>query len=206
MKNFKHLCMISSAASLLGGCVSLLPDAPKPSDKLTLESSMIPEQGAHKKSDSVLAVAPPHSSDYRDTTRVVVFHEKSGALVQDYMIGTEWSDRLPLAFQSALIQSLESQQLFKGVIYQSEAIDSELILMTDIRRFDVVVNPQGSQELVVEITGNLLRSTGRQLMSQRNFSTKEALTEKNLKGLQGAYKLALTQILKDINGWVREKV
>lgn len=205
MKYHKNILLISSAVIFLGGCVSVLPEAPKLSDKLVLD---VASRDSSKKlaTHNVLAVSQPRCSDFRDTTRIVVFHEKTGAVIQDYLVGTEWSDRLPLSFQSVLVQTLSNSNMFRGVIYQSESIDADLLLMTDIRRFDVVVQPMGSQELVLEITGNLLKTTGRQLISQRTFSKKEALAEKNLKGLQESYNAALTHLLQDISQWVQEKI
>lgn len=206
MKNSNTRVMIFTAATFLNGCVNVLPQAPVPSDKMSLDFSGALEAGASKTSTHVLSVALPRCSDFRDTTRVVVFHQKDGAEVQDYVVGTEWADRLPVAFQGALVHSLRPLKLFKGVVYQSDAIDSEFILMTDIRRFDVTASEAGRQGIVLEVTGNLSQSAGRILVSQKTFAVKETLEEKGLKGLQNAYSHGLDQILMAIHQWIRESV
>ncbi|MFQ5562092.1 MAG: ABC-type transport auxiliary lipoprotein family protein [Parvularculaceae bacterium] len=117
-----------AAATLVSGCVSVLPKAPPPAARYAMEPVAAAAEGPAV--DWRLIVENPAATRIYDTTKVAVARE-GGRF--EYLAGSEWADRAPRLIQSALVQSFENSGRILGVGGRSAIPLAEFVLQTDIR-------------------------------------------------------------------------
>lgn len=131
----------------LGACTSTPPLEP-------FDLTALPVSVLAPKRRVVIAIDEPNAPALVATNRVVI-RRPGGELA--YLAGAQWSDQLTQLVQRRLIDSFENAGLFQAVAETGTA--SDVILSTDIRRFEV---DGETGRAVVELAVRLLNArTGR---------------------------------------------
>src|SRR5690606_20958767 len=118
------------AAVLLGGCTSMLRDAPLATYDLTAPSSFSGRAAAGK---GVLVVEEPAASRTVDSNRMVA---RSGGQIS-YVPGAQWTDRLPSLVQTRIVQAFENAGRIGSVGRSQDRLAGDYQLITDIRAFEI---------------------------------------------------------------------
>ncbi len=119
---------IATAAMLVSGCVSILPEGAPPAARYTMTPVTPTTDGSVV--DWSLIVGDPATTRVYDTTGVAM--TRGGARIE-YFAGAEWADRAPSLYQFGLIQSLENSGRILGVGDRSAIPVGDIVLQTDIR-------------------------------------------------------------------------
>ncbi|MEZ5970230.1 MAG: ABC-type transport auxiliary lipoprotein family protein [Hyphomonadaceae bacterium] len=149
------------AASMLGGCISLLPKPPPPPRTYVLEArSLDPLQGAPL--DAVIAVAQPAGE------RTILGADliwRTGDTIA-YVDQSQWSNRAADALQQILVETIVNQGRFRAATRSGEArADYEIrweVLDFEVREEDMTAHFRADVRLV---------APGRQIVAARIVDT-----------------------------------
>ncbi|MCA8885140.1 MAG: membrane integrity-associated transporter subunit PqiC [Hyphomonadaceae bacterium] len=149
------------AASMLGGCISLLPKPPPPPRTYVLEArSLDPLQGAPL--DAVIAVAQPAGE------RTILGADliwRTGDTIA-YVDQSQWSNRAADALQQILVETIVNQRRFRAATRSGEArADYEIrweVLDFEVREEDMTAHFRADVRLV---------APGRQIVASRIVDT-----------------------------------
>ena len=127
---YVRVLILMAAITLIGACSFTTPRDVGNHNILTLSGL----EGSHysTRKHGVLLVEFPQAAPELDTSRVSVLRADGR---QDYFAATRWSDFLPVAVQSALIESIKNQSHFSYVEPEDGGTASRYILHTRINRF-----------------------------------------------------------------------
>lgn len=197
-----RLCSFLSLV-MLSSCISLLPDPGHLPKRIWLEPAMISSPlRDHTNTPQTLSVIRPTATNMLDSERLRVRNLTGEIALVDHIAGVEWQDHLPAMVQRHLVQALIRSKKFKAVGLEEDSFKRALVLETDIQAFDVVLLPN-KMYAEVHLSAKLLNVKGRDVIWQKNFTTKTPLQEHSLQafitGLTKAYETVLYQITQDIN-------
>ncbi len=161
MKYFSLIALTIFTVSGISACSLTKPRDVGNRNILTL--SGLQESPSYGRKHGVMLVAFPTAAPELDTARVSVIRTDGR---QDYFAGTRWSDFLPVAVQSALLESLKNQGHFTYVETEDGGAANRYTLRTRINRFTAVyTQPTQPPAVEVSITCELERTGGRIISS-----------------------------------------
>jgi ABC-type uncharacterized transport system auxiliary subunit len=142
----------------IGGCVTLLPEAPPPPRLYALESGEVAPL-AGERLDAVLAVAAPNGE--RAILGGDLIWREGDALS---LIGqSQWSNRAEAALQSMLVETIVQQGRFRAAVRQGEA-RSDFEVRWDVLDFEISGTSMTAR-FVADV--KLLAAPGRRILAQR---------------------------------------
>lgn len=158
------LALALSGLALTGGCISLLPDPPKPVPVLPLQAA----EGLRPVANplpAAIGVMPPTMDRFFATNRVVV-RDDDGSLA--YLEGVRLSAPAIAALQSLMIQTIDRTQAARGAVRADSTARPEYEIHSDIsifevtlpgsRRSDGVATIEGAVRLIRTVDGAVLGS------------------------------------------------
>ena len=94
-------------------------------------------------------------------------HVRTGPQSLALLKDTQWTEPLPHLVQSRLIQTFENGHLLRSVGYPGQGIAGNLVLDSEIRRFEVNTV---TGEATVEISGKLINAGSGRILAAQIFS------------------------------------
>src|ERR1700737_641777 len=154
---------LASAMALLPvGCASLLGLAPSPHLYRVPPQSNYPANLPHLSTQILVDV--PLSPAGLDTPRIAL---SRSAVSIDYFADSEWTERVPLLVQTALLESFENSGAIAAIDRESMGLRADFILKTEIRHFEAVYDsPNGAPDVRVAINARLVRMPERVIVAQ----------------------------------------
>jgi len=147
-----------------------------------------------------LVVSEPIASSPLDSDRIVV---RTGPQSLELLKDTQWVDPLPHLVQSRLIQTFENGHLLRTVGYPGQGITGDLVLDSEIRRFEV---DAVTGEATVEISGKLINASSGRILAAQIFSAQTPGSVADGASASAALNSALGQVMKEIVAWAVAKV
>lgn len=182
---------------LLAGCSGLFGgSAPAHLFRLTPKSAY-PANLPHRSVQ--LLVDVPLAPAGLDSSRIALTRS---AVSIDYFADSEWTDRVPLLVQTALLQSFENSKAIDAIDRESVGLRADLILKSEIRHFEAVYDsPNGAPEVWVSINVRLVNPANRDIVAQTSFERRERAAANEVPSIVAALDEALGAVMKQIVVW-----
>lgn len=188
----------ASAALLLGGCISILPDAPPPPNVYTLRvGDVAPASGTPK--PLVVTVSAPAAQRLASGSDIVWRTGPEMAV----MDAVAWDDSAPDLLQMMLAETLDRRGAFKGAARSGSGVRGDVDVRWDILAFEVVED--GSLEAVFSATVRLVESRSRVVIETKRFETRTPIASRSGRLAAAALEKAARDGCLQIADWAAEK-
>jgi cholesterol transport system auxiliary component len=187
----------SAVALALAGCASLLGVGPAPHLYRVTPKSTYPANLPHPAAQ--LLVDVPLVPAGLDTSRIALTRS---AVSIDYFADSEWTARVPLLVQTALLQSFENSKTITAIDRESVGLRADFILMTEIRHFEAIYDSSNEAPNVrVEIIARLVSPSDRAIVAQASFERRHPASANEIPQIVLAFDEALGGVMEDIIVW-----
>jgi cholesterol transport system auxiliary component len=187
----------SAVALALAGCASLLGVGPAPHLYRVTAERTFPPSLPH--SPVQLLVDVPLAPAGLDSARIAL---SRSAISIDYFADSEWTDRVPLLVQTALLESFENSKAITAIDRESVGLRADFILGTEIRHFEALYDsPNGPPTVWVAINVRLVNPAGREIVAQASFERREAASANEIPPIVRAFDEALRAVMEQIVVW-----
>ena len=120
----------------------------------------------------------------------------------DYFADSEWTERVPLLVQTALLESFENSGAIAAIDRESMGLRADFILKTEIRHFEALYDsPNGAPEVWVAIIARLVNPSGRDIVAHASFERRERAAANDMGRIVVAFDEALGAVMADIVAW-----
>lgn len=190
---------------ILGGCVSLLPEAGAPATKYTLK---VPQRQTLKRvhaqhpPQEILKVVTPLCEQSLRTSRILVLHEEPGITRSDFLADALWSESLPDLVHQRLIQYLSLHGPYKSVVQADESVDVDLSMITTIEAFELIRSLDQKMYARVTMTFKIVEAKTHKLIKHKSFSKEVLLKTMTQQESLSALQLAFVGVLEEMGAWV----
>jgi cholesterol transport system auxiliary component len=117
----------------------------------------------------------------------------------DYFADSEWTDRVPLLVQTAILQSFENSRAVTAIDRESVGLRADFILRPEIRHFEAVYDSSdGPPEIWVAINVKLVNPSSRDVVAQTLFERRERASANDVPSIVSAFDEALGGVMKEI--------
>jgi cholesterol transport system auxiliary component len=146
-----------------------------------------------------LLVDEPLAPAGLDTSRIAL---SRSAVSIDYFADAEWTDRVPLLAQTALVASFENSNAINAIDRESIGLRADFILKSEIRHFEAVYDsPDRPPEAWVAINVRLVSPSGRDIVAQASFERRQSASANEIPQIILAFDEALGEVMKQIVVW-----
>ena len=134
-----------------------------------------------------------------DTTRIAL---SRSAVSIEYFADSEWTDRVPLMVQTALLESFEDSKALSAINRESLGLHADFILKTEIRHFEALYDsPNQAPEVWVSIVTRLVNPSSRDIVSQASFERRVRAEINDVPQIVLAFQEALKGVMEEIVVW-----
>ena len=134
-----------------------------------------------------------------DTTRIALGRS---AVSIEYFADSEWTDRVPLMVQTALLESFEDSKALSAINRESLGLHADFILKTEIRHFEALYDsPNQAPQVWVAIITRLVNPSGRDIVSEDSFERRVRAETNDVPQIVLAFDEALEGVMEDIVVW-----
>jgi len=186
---------------VLAGCSAVFgASSPARLYRLT-PTSAFPGKLPHRSVQLLIDVplAPPGL----DTSRIAL---SRSAISIDYFADSEWTDRIPLLLQTALLQTFEDSGAMRAIDRESANLRADFILDPEIRHFEAVYDSaNGAPEARVSINIRLVDPIGRDIVAQASLEDRRRASANDVPAIIWAFNEALGEVMKEIVVWTVTK-
>jgi cholesterol transport system auxiliary component len=189
---------LAGAMALLStGCASLLGLSPSPHLYRVTPKSIYPANLPHLATQILVDV--PLAPAGLDSPRIAL---SRSALSIDYFADSEWTERVPLLIQTALLESFENSGAITAIDRESIGLRADFILKTEIRHFEAFYDsPNAAPEVWVAMIARLVNPTGRNIVAHASFERRERAAANDMGHVVLAFDDALGAVMGDIVVW-----
>ena len=182
---------------LMAGCASLLGLPPSPHLYRVTPKSTYPANLPHLPTQILIDV--PLAPAGLDSSRIAL---SRSAVSIDYFADSEWTERVPLLVQTALLESFENSGAIAAIDRESMGLRADFILKTEIRHFEALYDsPNGAPEVWVAIIARLVNPSGRDIVAHASFERREHASANDVPSIISAFDEALGGVMKQIVVW-----
>jgi cholesterol transport system auxiliary component len=179
------------------GCASLLGLAPSPHLYRVTPKSNYPANLPHLPTQILIDV--PLAPAGLDSPRIAL---SRSAVSIDYFADSEWTERVPLLVQTALLDSFENSGTIAAIDRESIGLRADFILKSEIRHFEALYDtPKGAPEVWVAIIARLANPAGRNIVAHASFERRERAAANDIGHVVLAFDEALGAVMADIVIW-----
>jgi cholesterol transport system auxiliary component len=187
----------SAFALVLAGCASLLGVGPAPHLYRVTPESTYPSSLPHPAVQ--LLVDVPLAPAGLDTSQIAL---SRSAVSIDYFADSEWTARVPLLVQTALLESFENSKAITAIDRESVGLRADFILNTEIRHFEAIYDsPNEAPNVWVEIIAKLVNPSDREIVAQASFEQRHPASTNKIPQIVLAFDEALGGVMQDIVVW-----
>ncbi|HYZ42663.1 MAG TPA: ABC-type transport auxiliary lipoprotein family protein [Stellaceae bacterium] len=181
----------------LAGCSGLLGGGTAPHLYRVTPKSTYPPNLQHRAIQLLIDV--PLSPAGLDTSRIALTRSPVSI---DYFADAEWTERVPLLVQTALLESFENSRAINAIDRESVGLRADFYLKTELRHFEAVYDsPDRPPEAWVAINVRLVEPSGRDIVARASFERHERASANDMASIIWAYDEALGGVIKDIVVW-----
>jgi len=187
----------SAMALALASCASLLGGSPAPQRYRVTPQRSFPPNLPHPPVQ--LLVDVPLAPAGLDTARIAL---SRSAVSIDYFADSEWTARVPLLVQTALLESFENSKAITAIDRESVGLRADFVLQTEIRHFEALYDsPDGPPTIWVSISVRLVYPAGREIVAQASFERHEPASANEIPPIVLAFDEALGAVMEQIVVW-----
>jgi cholesterol transport system auxiliary component len=187
----------AALVAILCGSCGILSEAPKRqlyrADPTLSFAAPLPHTAAQ------LLVAVPNAPAGLDTARIAL---SRSAVSLDYFADAEWTDRVPLLVQSAIIEGFERSDAVPAVGRDTAGLRADLILDTDIHDFSAVYDSPTEPPLVtVVVHMELIKIPEHRIVGQRSVTRRQRAAANTVPDVVRAFDAALGGVVEEVVRW-----
>jgi cholesterol transport system auxiliary component len=146
-----------------------------------------------------LLVDEPLAPAGLDTARIALTRS---AVSIEYFADSEWTDRVPLLVQTALLESFENSRAVNAIEREGGGLRADFILKTEIRHFEALyASPKAPPVVWVAIMSRLVNPADGEIIAQNTFERREQASENQIPAIAVAFDQALGGVIEDIVVW-----
>jgi len=187
----------SAMALALASCASLLGVSRAPHLYRVAPQRNFPPSLPHLPVQLLIDV--PIAPASLDTVRIAL---SRSAVSIDYFADSEWTDRVPLLVQTALLESFENSKAITAIDRESAGLRADFILQTEIRHFEALYDsPNGPPTVWVAINVRLVNPAGRDIVAKASFDRHQPAPANEIPQVVLAFNEALGGVMEDIVVW-----
>jgi len=187
----------SAIALALASCASLLGVGPAPHLYRVAPQRSFPPSLPNPPVQLLIDV--PLAPAGLDTARIALTRS---AVSIDYFADSEWTDRVPLLVQTALLESFENSKAITTIDRESVGLRADFILKTEIRHFEALYDSaNGPPTAWVAINVRLVNPSAREIVAQGSFERHEPASANEIPQIVLAFDEALGGVMEDIVVW-----
>jgi cholesterol transport system auxiliary component len=180
----------------LAGCSGLFGGNPAHLYRISPKSSYPPNL---PRRSVQLLIDVPLAPAGLDTARIALTRS---AVSIDYFADSEWTDRVPLLIQTALLQSFENSRAITTIDRESVGLRADFILKPEIRHFEAVYDSaNGPPEVWVAVNVRLVNPSDREVVAQSGFERRQRAAANDVPSIVAAFDEAVGAVMKDIVVW-----
>jgi cholesterol transport system auxiliary component len=189
---------LAGAMTLLtAGCATLLGLPPSPHLYRVTPKSTYTANLPHLPTQILIDV--PLAPAGLDSSRIALSRSTFSI---DYFADSEWTERVPLLVQTALLESFENSGAIAAIDRESMGLRADFILKTEIRHFEALYDsPNGAPEVWVAIIARLVNPSGRDIVAHASFQRRERAAANDMGRIVVAFDEALGAVMADIVAW-----
>jgi cholesterol transport system auxiliary component len=189
--------LAGAAVLALAGCASLIvANPPGHLYRLTAPDNYpanLPRSGAQ------LLIDEPQAPAGIDTTRIAL---SRSPLSLDYYADAEWTDRISILFQTALLNSFESSAAATAIDREATGLRADFVLETDIRHFEAVYQQNNTPPVAwVAVAARLVAPRQQKIIAQSAFTRRVPAAANNVPDVVAALDAAADGVIRDIVLW-----
>jgi cholesterol transport system auxiliary component len=183
-------------AGAFSGCAALFTEPPKHLYRVTPDSSFPP--GLPHISAQLL-VDDPTAPSGLDTSRIAL---SRSPVTLDYFAGSEWTDRVPVLVQTALVESFQDSRAITAIGRETIGLRADFLLKSDIRHFEAVYAASGGPPTIwVAINLLLVEVPADKIIAQTTVSRRRTAAANTIPEIVLAFNDALGAALADAVVW-----
>ncbi len=192
-----RLIAILMLIPLLAGCGGILSAVP---ERQIYRTSPTPAFAALlPRSAAQLLVAVPTAPAGLDTERIAL---SRAAVSLEYFAGVQWTDRVPLLVQTALVEGFEKSAAIPAVGPESLGVRADFVLEVAIGDFQAIYDsPDGAPRIVIRLNAKLVRIPERRIIAQMSVSREAKAAATALPEIVRAFDSALGGAVEEIVTW-----
>jgi cholesterol transport system auxiliary component len=189
--------LAGAMAVLFPGCASLLGLPPSPHLYRVTPKSTYPANLPHMPTQILVDV--PIAPAGLDASRIAL---SRSPISIDYFADSEWTERVPLLVQTALLESFENSGAIAAIDRESIGLRADFILKTEIRHFEALYDsPNAAPEVWVAIIARLVNPSGRDIVAHASFERRERAAANDMGHVVLSFDNALGAVMGDIVVW-----
>ncbi len=147
-----------------------------------------------------LLVAVPNAPAGLDTARIAL---SRSPVSLDYFADAEWTDRVPLLVQNAMIEGFERSGAVPAVGRDGAGLRADFILETDIRDFSAIYDSRAEPPLVsVVVNVKLIKIPERKIVGQSSITRRQRAAANAVPDVVRAFDAALGGVVEEGVRWV----
>lgn len=179
------------------GCTSLLDGGPAPHLYRVAAVSAFPPDLPHVSAQLLIEV--PQAPAGLDTQRIALARSP---LALDYFADSEWTDRLPVLVQTALVDSFENSRAITAVGRDAFELRADFTLRSEIRHFEAEYGAAaGAPTIFAEIVAKLVRMPAGEIVAAAAFAAREPAAANRIPDIVTAFDAALDKLVQQIVVW-----
>lgn len=193
----KTMCA-AVAASVLGGCVSILPDPPPAPYVYTMRVGAVEKTQGPAKPLVITVGAPsmPRMSAGAD----IVWREGAEIAVME---GAAWDDATPDLLQTMLAETMDRRGALKAAVRSGAGVRGDVDLRWDVLAFEIVEDR--GLKAVLSTTVRLIDSRSRAIIETRRFDVEAPVSERRGRAATAALEKAARDACLLITDWAAER-
>ncbi|MDX2234964.1 MAG: ABC-type transport auxiliary lipoprotein family protein [Hyphomonadaceae bacterium] len=193
MRSIAVLAVVAS--SLLGGCISLLPDPPPPAAIYSLRAGEVARQAAPAK-DVVIGVSEPVAPRSAAGADIVW---RTGPQIA-FMERAAWDGAAPDLLQDMLIDTIERRGGARAVVRMGAGVRSDVSVQWDVLAFEVVEG-EGPLEASIALSVRLVDMRTRAITRVERFSARAPISQRSGRAAAAALERAAGDAMVKIADW-----
>ncbi len=193
-----RMILAASAALLVSGCISILPDAPPPPNVYTMRAGAVGPLGATPK-PLVIVVGTPSAQRMAAGSDIVWRTGPEIAVLER----VAWDDSAPDLLQTMLAETLDRRGAFRAALRGGGGARGDFDVRWDVLAFEVVED--GGLEAVFTATVRLIDSRSRVVVETKRFETRAPIASRSGRLAAGALEKVAQDACLQIADWAAEK-
>lgn len=192
----RRIVAVVATAALCAGCFgSVLQSSQAPPDLYRLDPALAAGAGAAL--EWVISVPRPRASPSLDTHRIAVVMPGHRF---DYLADARWADAAPQMVQQLLVATLGAPGGFATSVAAPSRVPPDLLLDTELRRFEAVYPaPGAAPTIVVELQANLIDTRKGARVASFDSRSEVAADRNDRRAVVAAFEQATGRVVEEVS-------
>jgi cholesterol transport system auxiliary component len=197
----RRVLFAGASGLILAGCSDLVGPLAAPKLYVLTPPLLGPLPGP--KVGWALSIALPEATAGLDADRIAILRPPAGL---DYYADAAWADRLPVLAEAALVEAFESSKRIAAVVRDSDGVQADYILTTDLREFAARYDAgEGAPLAAVRLGVRVVNARTRKMSASSVFGKEIRAAANSVADAVAALTAAYGAVLAELVPWVLDR-